>query len=428
LRRLNVSGSKVITNTCSLGRRDKSSIRASVFQLRLETPQLTSRIAGRKKEAMHKVRFYPVGNGDTSQVILQNSRRVLFDFCHRVDGEDPESPLMDLKKRLREELQSAGRDEFDVVAFTHGDDDHISNSTEFFELLHAQKYQGKGRVKIKELWVPAAMVLEPRTEENKDSEVIIWREEARYRLRQGKGIRVFSKPEKLKEWLDKAGIPLERVRHLITDAGQLVPGFTLQQDGVEFFVHSPFIKHTAEGDVLRNECTLIFQVRFEIAGVRTDFLEMGDADYDVLEDMVSATKAHKNDHRLNWNLFNIPHHCSYKALSPEKGDRETIPTEKVRQLLLSGQTDAYIVSSSNPIPDDAEAYKQDQPPHIQARKAYERYLRTVNGRKFLVTMSEPTGYRPDTIEFEIDQKGLRRSDKTSTGSTVAVTSIPPRAG
>src|SRR5574341_889418 len=151
---------------------------------------------------MNKVIFYPVGNGDTSQIILENKKRLLFDYCHRQKGEDPKDPLIDLKKRLTEELKAAGRDYYDVVAFTHGDDDHICGSTDFFELLHAEKYQGKGRIKIKELWVPAAMILEPGTQENKDSEVIIWRQEARHRLKQNKGIRVFSKPDALKDWLE----------------------------------------------------------------------------------------------------------------------------------------------------------------------------------------------------------------------------------
>lgn len=379
---------------------------------------------------MQRVLFYPVGNGDTSQIVLENNKRLLFDFCHREEGENPKEPLIDLKKRLKEELEEAERNDFDVVAFTHGDDDHICNSTTFFELLHSPKYQGKDRVKIKELWVPAAMVLEPGTPDNKDSEVIIWRQEARHRLREGKGIRVFSKPEKLKEWFDRSGIPFETRKHLITDAGQLVPGFTLQQDGVEFFVHSPFIKHTDDGDVLRNECSLIFQVRFEIDGVRTDYFAVGDANYDVLEDMVNATKAHKNDDRLNWHLFNNPHHCSYRALAADgdKGEKETIPTEKVKELLRHGQPDAYIVSSSRPISDDAEAYKQEQPPHIQARNAYERYLAEVGGRKFLVTMSEPNGFHPEPIEFEIDSKGLRRSEKVRTGALGVVAATTTRAG
>ena len=378
---------------------------------------------------MNKVIFYPVGNGDTSQIILENKKRLLFDYCHRQKGEDPKDPLIDLKKRLTEELKTAGRDYYDVVAFTHGDDDHICGSTDFFELLHAEKYQGKGRIKIKELWVPAAMILEPGTQENKDSEVIIWRQEARHRLKQNKGIRVFSKPEALKDWLEANGMSVESRKHLIVDAGQLVPGFALAADEVEFFVHSPFVKHMEGGpDILRNDCTLIFQVRFEVKGTRTDYLAVGDADYEVFEDIVSITKYHKRDDRLDWHLFNIAHHCSYKALAAEKGEKETIPTPKVKELLKHGKPDAYMVSSSNPISDDAEAYKQDQPPHIQARKAYERHLDEVGGRKLLVTMEEPNGFHPEPIEFEITEKGLRRAGKDSTGAAVAVGSVTPRAG
>lgn len=378
---------------------------------------------------MHKVTFYPVGNGDTSQIVLENKKRLLFDYCHRKKGEDPKDPLIDLKKRLTEELKVAGRDYFDVVAFTHGDDDHICGSTDFFELLHAEKYQGKDRIKIRELWVPAAMVLEPATQEEKSDEVILWRQEARHRLKQNKGIRVFSKPESLKDWLEENGMTVESRKHLIVDAGQLVPGFTLTADEVEFFVHSPFIKHMEGGpDILRNDCTLIFQVRFEVKGTRTDYFAVGDADYEVFEDIVSITKYHKRDDRLDWHLFNIAHHCSYRALAPEKGEKETIPTPKVKELLKHGKPDAYMVSSSNQISDDAEAYKQDQPPHIQARKAYERHLGEVDGRKLLVTMEEPNGFHPEPIEFEITEKGLRRAGKERTGAAVAVGSVTPRAG
>jgi hypothetical protein len=378
---------------------------------------------------MHKVTFYPVGNGDTSQIVLKNKKRLLFDYCHRKKGEDPKDPLIDLKKRLTEEMKVAGRDYFDVVAFTHGDDDHICGSTDFFELLHAEKYQGKDRIKIRELWVPAAMVLEPATQEEKSDEVILWRQEARHRLKQNKGIRVFSKPESLKDWLEANGMTVESRRHLIVDAGQLVPGFALNADEVEFFVHSPFIKHMEGGpDILRNDCTLIFQVRFEVNGTRTDYFAVGDADYEVFEDIVSITKYHKRDDRLDWHLFNIAHHCSYRALAPEKGEKETIPTPKVKELLKHGKPDAYLVSSSNPISDDAEAYKQDQPPHIQARKAYERSLAEVDGRKLLVTMEEPNGFHPEPIEFEITEKGLRRAGKERTGAAVAVGSVTPRAG
>lgn len=228
--------------------------------------------------------------------------------------------------------------------------------------------------------------------------------------------------------MEKAGIDFESRRNLITDAGRLVPGFTLADDEVVFFVHSPFIKHTDDGDVLRNDCSLVFQVRFEVQGTRTDYFAVGDASYEVFEDIVDATKAHKNDERLNWHLFNVAHHCSYTALAAEKGEKETVPTPKVEEFLLHGQPDAYMVSSSRPIPDDKEAYDQEQPPHIQARKAYEKYLKNVKGRKFLVTMEEPNASHPAPIEFEITAQGLRLGGKGLTGAAAVVSSVTPRAG
>jgi hypothetical protein len=380
----------------------------------------------------HQVVFYPVGNGDTSQIILDGGRRVLFDFCHRKKGEDPTTPEIDLKSRLREELKAAGRNDFDVVAFTHADDDHIAGSTEFFELEHAEKYKGKDRIKIKELWVPAAMLLEESDNGQQSDEFVILRQEARHRLLEGKGIRVFSQPQALMDWLipklKERGLSANARDHLFVDAGTLVPGFTLQDDGVEFFCHSPFIKHCDDGDIVRNMGSLIFNVRFLADGNTYDYLEIGDAEWEVLEDIVNITCYHGNDDRLAWDLFNIPHHCSYLALSDEKGDKETIPKDRIKEWLLQGKKDAYIVSCSKPIPDTADMYKEIQPPHIQARKAYERYLQLVGGRKFLVTMEEPNAGKPQPIVFDIMHDGVTWVKSASFGAPAIITSVAPRAG
>ena len=128
----------------------------------------------------HRIVFYPVGTGDTSQIILNNGKRILMEYRHQKKPEDGACPEIKLKARLKQELKDAGRDSIDVVAFTHGDKDHIENSTEFFELQHAARYQGDGRIKIDTLWVPAAMVLETATNEEQSSEFVIWRQEARH--------------------------------------------------------------------------------------------------------------------------------------------------------------------------------------------------------------------------------------------------------
>ncbi len=375
----------------------------------------------------HRIIFYPVGNGDTSQIVLENGKRILMDFRHQKKTEDGSGPEVNLKARLNQELKDAKRDSFDVVAFTHGDADHIENSTEFFELWHAAKYQGEGRIKIDTLWVPAAMVLETATNDQQSSEFIIWRQEARHRLKEGKGIRVFSKPEKLKTWLEENGVTLESRRHLITDAGQLVPEFDINTDGVEFFCHSPFIKHVDDGDDLRNAASLIFNIRFRKNGADYDYLAVGDSEWSVLEDIVTTTKNHGNMHRLGWDLYNIPHHCSYLALSDDKGEFETVPKPLVAEILQAGKEGAYIVSSSFPILDTKEGREQTQPPHIQAKKCYETYRKKTGGAKFLVTMEEPNGNKPEPLEFKVDTLGLSLV-RAATSAAAIITSKPaPRA-
>ncbi|BDT72755.1 hypothetical protein os4_23000 [Comamonadaceae bacterium OS-4] len=381
---------------------------------------------------LHKVVFYPVGNGDTSQVILASGRRVLFDFCHRDKSEDTSTPEIDLKKRLKEELKDAKRDYFDVVAFTHADEDHIKGFSSFFELQHAAKYQGGDRIKIQELWVPASVLLETASNDKQSDEYVLLRQEARHRLLEGKNIRVFSQPQLLMDWLTpklkERKEPANARDHLFVDAGTLVPGFSLKNDDAEFFCHSPFIEHCDGGDIIRNEASLVINVRLQSDGKLFDYLEVGDSTWDVLESIVKTTKAHKNDGRLDWNIFNIPHHCSYLALSDDKGDKETEPKPLVKELLQHGKRDAYIVSCSKPVPDTKEAYKDIQPPHIQARKTYEKYLKEVGGRKFLVTMEEPNGNKPEPIVFEVTSGGVAWQRSASIGAPAIILSTPPRAG
>lgn len=174
----------------------------------------------------------------------------------------------------------------------------------------------------------------------------------------------------------------------------------------------------------------MFNVRFLADGAYYDYLEVGDATWEEMEDIVRTTRYHKNDDRLAWDLYNIPHHCSYLALNEEgqKGDKETEPKPLVKELLLQGKRDAYIVSCSKPIPDIKESYEQVQPPHIQARNTYERYLKEVDGRKFLVTMEEPNANKPEPIVFEIASGGVTWKRSASIGAPAIITSTPPRAG
>lgn len=350
------------------------------------------------------IKIYPVGNGDSSQIILSNGKRMLFDFRQVENGEEEGNPTIDLSSILHKELDESNRDDYDVVAFTHGDEDHNKGSSDFFYFDHAKKYQDENRIKIKELWVPAAMIIEEGSK--KDNRII--RQEARHRLKNNYGIRVFSKPDRLKDWLEENDLTVESRKHLISDAGIIVPGFNLETDGVEFFVHSPFIKHCdVDGDIPRNETALILHATFQVQGNKTRYFIIGDSKWDVLSDIVNITKAHNNHERLLWDIYNIPHHCSSYALSEEKGNFKTTPHEDVKYLLDQGQNNGLLVCSSIPVTNDSE---RRMPPHIQAKRTYDETASNISpGSRIHVTGDSKDRYgKPTPIVIEISATGCKK--------------------
>ncbi|MNL40596.1 hypothetical protein D3C87_1629580 [compost metagenome] len=155
---------------------------------------------------------------------------------------------------------------------------------------------------------------------------------------------------------------------------------------------------------------------------------MGDSEWEIIEEIVETTQAHKNTDRLEWDLFNVPHHCSYLALSDVKGDLITEPKPKVKELLKMGRRNAHMVSSSKPIKDSKEARGQDQPPHIQAKKCYEKYLREVRGGRIFVTMEEPNEQTPKPLIFNVSEFGIELDRAVISGIGSVISSPTPRAG
>lgn len=370
---------------------------------------------------MHAITFYPLGNADSIKVDLANGRSLLLDYANTRDPDDATDRRIDLAKQLRAELSKAGRRSFDVVAFTHLDDDHVTGAPDFFHLEHASKYQGNDRIEIDDLWVPAAAIIE--TGLTGDKRVI--QREARYRLLKGKGVRVFSRPALLEKWLRRNGLTVDDRKDLITDAGEIIPGFTRANDGLEFFVHSPFAIRSDDGEVVdRNRDALVVQATFVHSGVETKLILASDVDHEVIADIVRVTRRNGNAQRLEWHLVKIPHHCSYLSLGPEKGKRKTEPTSRVRWLYeIQGQSRGRLISTSNPIPaDDTE-----QPPHRQAANYYREVAASKNG-EFLVTMEHPKRSAPKPLVIEITNRGATVRKVIGSGAAIVTTRRSPRAG
>lgn len=374
---------------------------------------------------MTKLTFFPLGCADTSLIEFHDGRRMLVDYANMQTGQQGDK-CCDLPTLLKADLKAAGRTRYAVVAFTHLHDDHCKRSAEFFWFEHAQKYQGDDRHKIDSLWVPASAI----TEDCLDQDARVIRQEARHRLRKGKGIKVFSRPERLKEWFDAEHLDMESLRHCFVDAGKLVDIFDIEKDGVEFFAHSPHAKRTNDRGVEdRNGDSLVFQVRFREGGTETDLLISGDANHEVLAEIVDITKHYNNQNRLHWNVYHLPHHCSYKAIGPDKCDDKTTPVEQVAWLCeTQGEAKGFIISPSKPIPLKGTAEDEDvQPPHRQAAEYYWADV-LESRRNLLVTMSEPSSTNPKPIVLEVTRDGAVKIPAGSGGSKAAAAVVAPRAG
>ncbi len=369
---------------------------------------------------MHKLTLFPLGNADSYLIELSGGQKLLFDYANVRDPEDETDLRIDLPGALREKLDTAGLDGFDVVAFTHLDKDHICGATEFFELRHDDDYQGDERIEIGELWVPAAAI----TEEDLEGEAAVLQAEARHRLREGSGIRAFSRPGKLRGWLKAQGLELDDRRHLITDAGQLVPGWEKGVQGIELFAHSPFAVRKGLDLEDRNTGSLVLQATFAYQGRETCFLLAADVDHHVLTDIVGVTRGHNREDRLEWDVFKLPHHCSYLSLSDERGDTVTEPVADVKWLFEDkGQQAAILISTSKPIPSDDS---DNQPPHRQAANYY-KGVADSKGGEFKVTMEHPTQARPEPLVITIGRLGAT-VEKRMPLTGVATSRPAPRAG
>jgi glyoxylase-like metal-dependent hydrolase (beta-lactamase superfamily II) len=78
--------------------------------------------------------FYPLCNADGLAIDLRDGRKMLIDFGNQGDPNDALDLRCDLAAELCASLRQAGRDYYDVVCFTHLDDDHCKGASEFLPI------------------------------------------------------------------------------------------------------------------------------------------------------------------------------------------------------------------------------------------------------------------------------------------------------
>ena len=370
---------------------------------------------------MADITFYPLRNADCCLIRLANRHLFAFDYADKFCSSLDDDRRMPLQENFKADIGWPDRKEIDVLAVTHGDEDHVKGIGDTFWLEHAQKYQSENRIKAKELWVPAAMIVEEACED--DTRIV--QAEARHRLLHKQGIRVFSRPEHLRDWFKERGLRLEDFCDVITDAGRPIPNWDLENNGIEFFVHAPFAQRTADGLLDRNENCLVMQATIRAGAKDVRFLITADSVSENWQRMVQITRLHENDERLAWDVFKVPHHCSYKSMSSEKGETKTTPVPEFEWLLEQGTERSVIVSSSREIP--SINTEDDQPPHVQT---YRRYRDTADSldADLVVTMENPNKRHPKRTIIDLGKNGPMLKKESVSAAAVISSSRSPRVG
>ena len=132
---------------------------------------------------------------------------------------------------------------------------------------------------------------------------------------------------------------------------------------------------------------------------------------------------------MRWDIFKVPHHCSYTAIGPDKGDDETKPTDEVQWLCeTQGQQRCTMMSTSKSIPAKGNNEDKDpQPPHRQAAAYYKRVANMKDGL-FKVTMDLPSSSKPRPSTIDITDRGASLLNISNAVGAASVISVPVRAG
>ena len=270
--------------------------------------------------------FWPVGTGDSSTVVVNESALIqvdLHDLAKADDDDTHEVPVVDL---LVEALPRGtdGRPYLAVFVLTHADKDHCSG---FEELLD--------QVTIGELWAT------PR----------LWREYAdagragavQGRHRRSRKSRSAGSRRRRRPW------PAARSRPAATASwwSATTPTTTstptpscltgssprratasprstawTSRGRFEAFIHAPFKDDCAEA---RNETSLSMQVTLtEDGGQDGKLLLFGDLAHDTIMKIFNYSEDQERERYLAWDLLLAPHHCSKKVMYVREDGKDVL--------------------------------------------------------------------------------------------------------
>ncbi len=313
--------------------------------------------------------FWPVGNGDSTTVVIDSDAHLQVDLNHLEKSEDDEDPTWAVVDELVNLLPTKdGRPYLSAFALTHPDQDHCRGFPKLLE-----------EVDIGELWFTPRIFREYNKDLCDDAEA--FKKEAERRVKAtieadgdpgaGNRVRIFGYSELLNED-EFQGFPDDRIT---------IPGSELAtvdeadvSSTFRAFVHSPF-KDDDAGE--RNDTSLGMHITLIDGSGNLQALLLGDLSYPIIKRIFAVSKGDD----LAWNVLLAPHHCSKSAMywKDEDDSEEQLKQHIVDEMDGASGDPNRVVASSNTVPSSNEL--GDDPPHAKAKTQYETITES-----FLCTM------------------------------------------
>ncbi len=367
--------------------------------------------------------FYGVDNGQCTRIVLDDETNLLFDLKQKPKDTDNSDKCWDVRESLLKELpeREDGRTYLSVFCLSHADLDHCQGFGDVF-LLPGQNGDDDDEntlIQIDELWVTAQIFNE---EYSSQAEKV--QKEARRRLK------LWADPNKRKEakepgnmlvvfgrYEDEKGIEkLPENRHV--GAGEtldLICG--KQRNDFSAFVHWPFKEAIDDEEVPRNEVSLVAQITVSDDSSSAQILIGGDAGCEVWETVYKKTDDKDNLEALDWDIFLIPHHGTYKFFTKKeheegRDEAKNNPAKTSMDILGRGKEYGWLVCSSRPVKNDN--YEDKDPPHIEAIKHYRKRSEELGEKeRFVCLMEYPEKSDPKPLEIRLTSKGLQKQDRST---------------
>lgn len=315
--------------------------------------------------------FWPVGNGDSTSIIVDSMTFLQVDLNHLEKSNDDDCVSWAVVDELSKRLPIAkGRPQLAAFALTHPDQDHCRG---FSELIK--------KVSIGELWFTPRIFAEYN--KNLCDDATDFKKEAERRVKKtieakgdpgsGNRIRIFGYSELLEDEEYK-DFPEDRLT---------IPGNELTMingkdvsDKFRAFVHAPF-KQDDAGE--RNDTSLGMQVTLLDGNNKLRAMLLGDLSYPIIKRIFEFS----NKDKLSWNVLLAPHHCSKATMywKEEGDDEEKLKKHIVEEMDKASLNLNRVISSSNSVPSSNKS--GDNPPHFKAKTQYEFITES-----FLCTMDQ----------------------------------------